>query len=247
MTGQAGYAQRVGYYATEISHVPEPTLLAGLLRPGLAVAEMPSGTGHFLPAYSAAGVDITLLDACPQMLATAQALAAESGIAVTTVSAAIEDLPGRVAPFDLIVMPNGALNQLAAGTPLAALLDIVTRLLTPGGHFLAQMLALGAACGFYDPGLPDGVWHQDRQFASEDGRTVTRRRRQQHRDGAVHIDFELVSGGNPLHRQQVTLRPIPIADVWAALAEAGLRTLHAGSGPGGLAEILGAQQPGRPR
>ena len=39
----------------------------------VAVAEMPSGTGHFLPAYSAAGVGITLVDACPQMLTAAQA------------------------------------------------------------------------------------------------------------------------------------------------------------------------------
>jgi SAM-dependent methyltransferase len=242
MTGQAGYAQRAGYYATEIGGVPEPALLAELLRPGMTVAEMPSGTGHFLPAYSAAGADITLVDACPQMLAAAQTLAIQSGIAVTAVCAAIENLPGRAGPFDLIVMPNGALNQLAAGTPLAALLAIVARLLALGGHFLAQILAPGAACGFYDPGLADGDWYKDRQFTGEDGRTVTRRRRQHQRDGVVRIDFELASGGITLYRQQVALRPVRIADVRAALADAGLRTLQAGPGSGGLAEILGARQ-----
>ena len=247
MTSQAGYSQRAGHYATEISGVPEPTLLAGLLRSGVAVVEMPSGTGHFLPAYSAAGARITLIDACPQMLVAAQALAARSDIAVMAVCAAIEDLPGRAGPFDLIVMPNGALNQLAAGTPVARLLAIVARLLAPGGHFLAQLLAPGTACGFYDPGLADGGWHQDRQFVSDDGRTVTRRRRQYHRDGVVHIDFELASGGSPLHHQQVTLEPVPIEDVRAAIADVGLRALHAGPGPGGLAEVLGALQPRRSR
>lgn len=247
MTSQAGYEQRAGYYGAEISRVPEPGLLAGLLRPGLAIAELPSGTGHFLPAYSAAGAGITLVDACPQMLAAAQALAAQSGIAITAVCETIEELPGSTGPFDLIVMPNGALNQLAAGTPPARLLVIVARLLTPDGHFLAQLLVPGAACGFYDPALADGDWHQDRQFASEDGRTVTRRRCQHHRDSVVHIDFEMASGGNPLHRQQVTLRPMLIKDVQAAFADAGLRTLKVSPGPGGLTEILGTWQSRRPR
>jgi SAM-dependent methyltransferase len=247
VTGQAGYEQRASSYAAEISRVPEPALLAGLLRPGLAVAEMPSGTGHFLRAYSAAGAGITLVDSCPQMLAAAQALAVKGGIAVTAVCEAIEELPGRAGPFDLIVMPNGALNQLAARAALTGLLGVVAQLLAPGGHFLAQLLAPGAACGFYDPGLADGDWHQDHQFAGEDGQTITRRRRQHHRDGVVHIDFELASGGNPLHRQQVTLRPVPIADVPTALTRTGLRTLHAGPGPGGFAEILAARQSRRPR
>jgi 2-polyprenyl-3-methyl-5-hydroxy-6-metoxy-1,4-benzoquinol methylase len=247
MTSQAGYEKRAVHYAAEISCVPEPALLAGLLRPGLAVAEMPSGTGHFLPAYSAAGVGITLVDACPQMLSAAQARAAQSGIAITAVCERIEDLAGRAGPFDLIVMPNGALNQLATGTSLARLLAIAAGLLTLDGRILAQLLAPGAACGFYDPDLADGDWRQDRRFASDDGRTVTRRRRQHQRNGVVHIDFELASGGNPLHRQQVTLRPMLIADVQAALADAGLRILKVGPGPGGLTEILGARQSRRPQ
>ncbi|HEX3963914.1 MAG TPA: class I SAM-dependent methyltransferase [Trebonia sp.] len=244
MTSQAGYEERAGYYAAEISHVPVPALLAGLLRPGLAVAEMPSGTGHFLPAYSAAGAGITLVDACPQMLAAAQVVAAKSGIAITAVCGAIEDLPGRASTFDLIVMPNGALNQMAADIPLARLLASVARFLAPHGLFLAQFLAPGAGCGFYDPGLTDGDWHQDRQFADEDGHLITRRRRQHHQDGLVHVGFEWASGANPVHCQQVTLRPMPIADVQVALADAGLRTLRTGSG--GFAEILGVRQSRRP-
>lgn len=242
MTSQAGYEQRAAYYAAEISRVPEPTLLAGLLRPGLAVAEMPSGTGHFLPAYSAAGARITLVDACPQMLTSAQTLAGRSGIAMEAVCETIENLTDRAGPFGLIVMPNGALNQLAAGTPPTGLLAAVARLLARDGLFLAQILTPGASCGFYDPGLADGNWHQDRHFTGDDGRTVTRRRRQHHRDGLVHIDFELASGGNPVHRQQVALRPMPPGEVEAALADTGLRTLQTSPGPAGLAEILSSRQ-----
>jgi SAM-dependent methyltransferase len=242
MTSHAGYSERARYYAAEISLVPQPALLAGLLRPGLEVAEMPSGTGHFLLAYSAARADVTLVDACPQMLAVAQAQAARREASVTTVCGMIEDLPGQAGPFDLVVMPNGALNQLAAAGPPATLLTAVARLLAPGGRILAQVLVPGAACGFYDPGLADGTWHRDRQFTSEDGRLVTRRRRQHHHGGGVAIDFEMSRDGQTVHRQQVALRLLAGKDMQAALAEAGLRAVDASSGFSSLAEILCAPQ-----
>jgi SAM-dependent methyltransferase len=240
MTGQAGYAGRASWYAAEISQVPEPALLARLLRPGLAVAEMPSGTGHFLPAYSAARASITLVDACPQMLTAAQVRASRSGTAIATMCGMIEDLPGRTGPFGLIVMPNGALNQLAAAAPPDRLLAAVARLLFPDGLFLAQILSPDAACGFYDPELADGDWHQDRQFPGEDGRPVSRRRCQHHEGDVVHTEFELASGGCPIHRQQVVLK-LMAAEVRATLASAGLHVLEAGPGPGGLTEVLCAR------
>jgi hypothetical protein len=156
MTGKTGYGRRAAYSAAEISRVPVPALLTGLLRPGMTVAEMPSGTGHFLPAYSAAGTRITLVDACPQTLAAAQALAARSGTTVTAVCERIEDLPGR-------------------------------------------------------------------------------------------IDFELASGGSPVHRQRVTLRPVPVTEAAAALADAGMRTLRTSPGHAGLAEVLGTRQSRSPQ
>lgn len=244
MTSQAEYAERAAYYAAEISQIPEPALLAKLLRPGLAVAEMPSGTGHFLPAYSAARADITLVDACPEMLGTAQALATRNGTPITTVCVMIEDLPGRAGPYGLIVMPNGALNQLAFGTPPGRLLKAIARLLAPDGLFLAQALSADAPCGFYDPGLADGKWYKDRKRPGEDGRIITRRRRQRHKGDLVHIDFELASGGRPVHRQQVSLKPMTVADMEAVLADAGLCVMEASPGSGGLAEILCAPQSG---
>lgn len=246
MTGQAGYAGRAPWYAAEISQIPEPALLAGLLRPGLAVAEMPSGTGHFLPAYSSAGASITLVDACPQMLTAAQAQASQGGTAVGTVCGMVEDLPGRTGPFGLIVMPNGALNQLAAAAPPGRLLTAVARLLLPEGLFLAQVLTPDAACGFYDPELADGDWHQDRQFPGDDGVPVSRRRRQHHEGDIVRIEFELATSiGCSVHRQQVALKLVAAGETHAVLAGAGLRVLQCGPGSGGLTEILCARHPGR--
>jgi SAM-dependent methyltransferase len=247
VTGQPGYAGRARYYAGEISHVPAPVLLAGLLRPGLTLAEMPSGTGHFLSAYSAASADVTLVDACPQMLAVAQAQATRRGAAIATICGIIEDLASRAGPFELIVMPNGALNQLTARTPLAGLLAAVGRLLAPGGLILAQILAPDAAGGFYDPRLPDGNWRQDRQFTSENGLPVTRRRRQHHRGDVVAIDFELSCGGELVHRQCVTSRLLATADIQAALTRTSLRAVTATPGSAGLAEFLCTRPHRRPR
>lgn len=238
MTSHAGYSGRARYYAAEISHVPQPALLAGLLRPGLAVAEMPSGTGHFLAAYSAADADVMLADACPQMLAVAQARATRRETSVTTVCGMIEDLPGQAGPFGLIVMPNVALNQLAAAALAATLLAAAGRLLAPDGLILAQVLAADALCDFYDPCLTDGYWHQDRQFASGQGRMVVRRRRQHHHGGIVAIDFEMSCDGQPVLRQQVTLRLLASEGMQAALAGADLRAVEASPGSSGLAEIL---------
>jgi SAM-dependent methyltransferase len=248
MTSRTGYARRASWYAAEISQVPESALLAGLLRPGLAVAEMPSGTGHFLPAYSSVGASITFVDACPHMLSAAQDQASQGGIAIATVCGMIEDLPGRTGPFSLIVMPNGALNQLAVAAPPGRLLTAVARLLVPDGLFLAQVLAPDAACGFYDPELADGDWHQDRQFPGDEGVPVSRRRRQHHEGDIVRIEFELrTPAGCLVHRQQVALKLMAIGEVHAVLAGAGLRVLQCGPGPGGLTEILCARQTQRPR
>jgi SAM-dependent methyltransferase len=247
MTGQAGYARRASWYAAEVSGVPVPALLAGVLRPRMAVAEMPSGTGHFLPAYSYARASITLADACPQMLTVAQTQASKGDIAITTVCDMVEDLPGRTGPFGLIVMPNGALNQLAAAAPPGKLFAAVARLLAPDGLFLTQVLSPDAACGFYDPRLADGDWQEDRQFPGKDGVPLSRRRCQHHEGDVVRIEFELESGGCVVHRQQIALKMMTAGEVHAVLAGTGLRVLQCGPGPGGFTEILCARQPGRPQ
>lgn len=238
MTRLAGYAERARYYAAEISHVPEPSLLKGLLTPALAVAEMPSGTGHFLPAYAASGARITLADACPEMLEAAQKQIGCCGANITTICGLIEDLSNWAGSFDLIVTPNGALNQLAATTSLSTVLASIARLLRPGGLLLFQLLDPVIACGFYDPGVADDCWILDQTLRAGDGTTISRRRRQHHHDDEVTIDFEIRCGDHAIHDQQVTLRLLTDRDLRAEIAQAGLRTAKTIHGSGGLTELL---------
>lgn len=240
-TPAPGYAARARHYANEISQCAPPATLAGLLQPGLRVAEMPSGTGHFLPAYTAAAATIILVDSCDDMLRAARAHAIRLGTAPEFVCSPIQNLTQQAGPFDLIVMPNAALNQLTADTGPTELLTATSRPLRPGGRLLAQVLDLttGGACGFYDPGLADGSWQVDREFTDGDGQPVTRRRHQRaDTPPLIDIGFELRAGAELLCRHHITLRLLSIAEMEAALTAAGYRDVTASPGPGGFIELL---------
>jgi cyclopropane fatty-acyl-phospholipid synthase-like methyltransferase len=240
MTRTPGYAARARHYAAEIREVPQPESLADLLRPGLRVAEMPSGTGHFLPAYIAADADVVLIDACPTMLEAARHQAGRLGAQPSLVCSPIQDLAAQAGPFDLIVLPNAAVNQMAADIPAADMLTAAARPLKPGGLFLAQVLdpADSRACGFYDPGVSDGAWRVDRQFTDETGHPITRRRRQCHHHGLIDLDFELHRDSALLYHHCVTLRLLTTGDLRTALTIAGFTGVSARPGAGGLIELL---------
>lgn len=235
-----GYAGRARHYTAEISAVPQPESLAGLLQPGLQVAEMPSGTGHFLPAYTAASADVVLIDACHAMLQAARYQAGRLGAEPGLLCSPVQDLTSQSGPFDLIVMPNAALNQLTACTTAAELFTAAARPLEPGGLLLAQILhpAGDAPCGFYDPGVRDGAWRIDRQFTDEAGYRMTRRRRQYHHADLVCIDFEFRRGVELLYRHHVTLRLLTTRELRTALTIAGFTNVTARPGTGGLIELL---------
>lgn len=223
-----GYDQRVVNYPAEIADVAAPRLLAGLLRGGMTVAEIPSGTGHFLRAYAVAGARVVLVDASAAMLAAARPVGTRQ--ILHTMCARVEDLPGgELRGVDVVVMPNATLNQLAAapGSDLAEMLAAAASVLRPGGLLLAQILLaeegkVGAGCGFYDPQLPDGVWHPDRTLRDTGGRPVVRRRRQHHRGDQVLIDFSFTCGDVHLYDHQVTITLFAAEELRDALAVAGL-------------------------
>jgi SAM-dependent methyltransferase len=244
VTTITGYTVRARFYPAEIAAVPEPQLLAGLLRPGLRVAEMPSATGHFLHAYAAHQAEVILIDACQDMLSAGGQRARDIGIqAFSLVCGLIQDLTGETGRADLVVIPNAALNQLAVGTHPVTLLRAAVRVMRPGGLLLAQILDLRddgsiGACGFYTPGTPDQELITDRQFTDEDGSRLVRRR-QQSRDGRLlYLQFELLRNGRPLYRHCVDLRVLPVPEVHTALSAAGLVASHVCHGTGGLVEIL---------
>jgi ubiquinone/menaquinone biosynthesis C-methylase UbiE len=238
----SGYAVRARHYAAEITKVPQPVALASLLRPGLRVAEIPSGTGHFVPAYTAAGAEVVLVDACSAMLRAARHQARCLGAKPGLLCSPVQDLTSQAGPFDLIVMPNAALNQLTADTATAGLLTAAARPLKPGGVLLAQILdpAGHTACGFHDPGISDGAWHIDREFTNSAGHRLTRRRRQHHHADLTSIDFELRYGSELLYRRRVTLRLLADKDLRTALAVAGFANVTIQPGGGGLTEVLAA-------
>jgi SAM-dependent methyltransferase len=246
VTLTSGYAARAACYTAEIAGVVPPERLGSLLRPGLRVAEMPSGPGHFLPAYAAAGAEVVLIDACADMLTAAQRRTAGQQVSsLRTICCRIEDLPAGTGPADVVVIPNAALNQLAASTGPAELIAAAARLLVPGGVLLAQVLRVAddgraGPCGFYDPALADGTWIADREFTGSDGLRVARRRQQHHGGTWLHIDFEFTRDGETLYDHRVDLRLLTNLQVQTAMADAGLTPAGTCPGADGLDVVLAA-------
>jgi len=244
----SGYAARAGWYAAEIAGAAVPALLGGLLRAGMRVAEMPSGTGHFLPAYAAAGASVTLVDACADMLDAARRHAAQLQIrSLQTVCCEIENPPPELGPVDIVVIPNAAFNQLAANADPAELLEAAARILEPGGLLLLQVLRVaddGTAgpCGFYDPAAADGTWTADRAFTDDLGGHLVRRRRQHHDGTLLRIEFQLIRDGTSQYTHQVALRLLGNLECTAAVARAGLALSGTCCGAGGMDEVLARRQ-----
>ena len=136
---------------------------------------MPSATGHFLSAYAACQAQVTLVDCCQEMLSAAGRRAEGIGLQGFRLALSpIQNLASEAIPVDLVVIPNAALNQLAAGTHLVTLLTAVAQVLKSGGLLLLQILDLHddgtiGACNFYTPGIGEQELVTDRKFTDEDG------------------------------------------------------------------------------
>jgi len=239
-----GYEGRARFYAAEIAAVPEPRLLTRLLRPGLRVAEMPSATGHFLSAYAACQAQVTLVDCCQEMLSAAGRRAEGIGLqGFRLVLNPIQNLASETGPVDLVVIPNAALNQLAAGTHLVTLLTAVAQVLKPGGLLLLQILDLHddgtiGACNFYTPGTGERELVTDRKFTDDDGSLLVRRRQQSCAGRILHLRFQFLRNDRACYRHSVELRLLGVDDVRAALSVAGFGNIHAYYEAGRLTEVL---------
>lgn len=254
MTNATGYAARAQTYAAETADVPAPHTLHALLRRGLRVAEAPSATGYHLTAYAKHGAEVTLIDTCADMLHLARRRAEDLGTTPQTICCRIEDLTPDHGPIDLVVVPNGALNQLAADSAPGELLTALTRVLPPGGILLAQVLPppghpADQPCGFYDPGLEDRTWITDRDFIGDSGQRLVRRRRQHRTGPLLRIDFELTRDSDPapLYAHTVQLRQLTDRALNTAAAAAGLTFAGISPGAGGLYEMLATRPAGSHR
>ncbi|MEV6980887.1 methyltransferase domain-containing protein [Sphaerisporangium sp. NPDC051017] len=222
---ESGYEERAATYAAEIASLAPPRLLDGLLHPGTTVAEMPSGTGHFLRTYAAAGAHTVLVDSNPAMLAAARP--AVRGQHLHTVCSPIQNVQqAQTGPVGLVVIPNGALNQLAADCGCEGVLAGMSRVLAPGGLLLAQLVDEVGGCGFYDPGLPNGQWTIDRRMRGLHGEELVRMRRQRHHGDLVSIDLTLAATGSVRYDHQVCIRLLGADGLRELLTAARLEVVH---------------------
>jgi hypothetical protein len=145
---------------------------------------------------------------------------------------------------DLIVVPNGALNQLAHDLPLSDIFRPLAGVLGPEGRILVQAL-LGEpveACGFYEP-LRGGAWFTDRRIPNPSGETLVRRRRQRRHSDLVGIDFTLHRDDTLIYEHTVALRLLNRASITQAAAAAGLTVATYRPGLGRMTEVILAGAP----
>ncbi|WP_378729898.1 class I SAM-dependent methyltransferase [Nocardia brasiliensis] len=211
------YAERAALYAIEIAATPVPSSLPELLHPGVSIAELPCGTGHFLPLYRAYRADCWLLDAEPAMLAEAERRCAALGLPVRTNPVLI----GRDRPpghFDVVVCPNAALNYLAAQLGMTGVLRSLLRFTTTEGHLLLQAVLRHpdgridpTAC--YDPRAPHDRWIPEWERPDGNGGTVTRSRWQRRRGDRITVTFARTHNGTELPESTVELVVIDCAEI----------------------------------
>lgn len=250
----ASYEARTRFVRAETATVSRPRLLRGLLGSATHVAEIPCGAGHFLTDYAGAGLAVTLVDASEAMLTEACGHARDAGLPperTYTVHAYVQDLVVPE-PVDLVVVPNAALNQLAAQAPLVDLLTGLRVSLRPGVEVLAQVVCTHAGggvdgAGFYDPACQHRVWFADRWFDPAQAGGAVLRRRRQHWDGdRLRIEFDYRDPANTsLHTTTVELVLFSADMLSAAFTAAGFSHVRFLAGQGGLSEALATVDGGR--
>ena len=240
----ASYRERTRFAAAEVRAVEPPRLLSGLLREATHVAELPCGAGHFLPDYADRGLAVTLVDGCAEMLALAAERAAERGLPAHRVTAR-RALVQELAPLrevDLVVMPNAALNQLAAQSPLPTVLAAVRAAVRPGTMVLAQVCCAQPngtvdASSFYDDRRPHGQWFSDTVL--RDKRVeVLRWRRQRREQSRLRIDFEYRGpAATVLRAAEVELELFTADELISVFRSVGFTDVRLLRGKGGLSEL----------
>lgn len=255
----AAYSARTPFARSETAAVRRPRLLSRLLNAApvdaaagtvdrvVSVAEIPCGAGHFLTDYASRDCAVTLVDASAEILAIAREHAHEAGLPphrTHAVRTYVQDLD-LAEPVDLMVVPNAALNQLAAQSPLSVLLARLRANMRSGGELLVQLAChhpggVVDTATFYDPDRGHGAWFDDRWFDPERTDGANLRRRRQHRGGdrlRIEFDYHDVDGTS-LHRTTVELTLFTADTMTAALTAAGFTHVRFLPGQGGLSEFL---------
>jgi cyclopropane fatty-acyl-phospholipid synthase-like methyltransferase len=233
----ASYDDRVQFARAETAAARPPILLGHVLDTASHVAEIPCGAGHFLAHYAQARIAVTLVDANAAMLAEATTHALAVGIRLDRIFAIHTYLHDLVAldEVDLVVMPNGALNQLSSQAPLIDLLTHLRTTLPPDTRVLAQV-----ACANMDnPARRHGVWLADRWLEPTFHGPVLRRSRQHRNGNILRIEFAYRSATDTLlHTSTIELTLFSAPQLTEAFTAAGFTDIRFLPGRSGLSEIL---------
>lgn len=252
MTTAAQYAQRAPLYAVETATVAVPKLLGTVLRRAkerrATVAELPCGAGHFLNSYADADVPVLLLDAEPEMLRYAHERATAAGVRVVGARPHVVGTDTDRPPAGAVVVPNAALNYLAATVGTTRTLDALAMLVAPGGELLLQYIGvadngLPDPSGAYDPASPHGSWVTEWTRPDGLGRHVTRRRRQQREGERIEVCFQH-RHDDAVWGSSISMRVMPAERLTRLLTARGLTVSAAHREPGRLSEVLAVRGDG---
>jgi SAM-dependent methyltransferase len=247
------YRTRAPFYRAETAHIRRPRSLWDVLHTARHVAEIPCGAGHFLSDYAGAEAVVTLVDACPEVLAFATQHAHDAGLPRERVRPELSTVQQlrALTDVDLVVMPNGAFNQISRQVPPLQLTTGLYSAMRPGAKLLAQVACTYASgdidsSTFYDPRRAHDVWFIDHSFTPADGGGPILRHRRQHRNGeTLRIDFDYrTPTGDSLHTAMVEMALLSGHDLVETFTAAGFVHVRILPGHDGLSELL-AVTPGR--
>jgi SAM-dependent methyltransferase len=252
MTTAAEYAQRAPWYAVETATVPIPELLGGALRRArecdTTVAEVPCAAGHFLTSYANADVPVLLLDAEPAMLRYAHERAVAAGVNVVAAQPHILGTHRDLSAVGAVVVPNAALNYLAATVGTTRTINALAMLVAPGAELLLQYIGVAEngvpdRSGSYDPAWPHGRWVSEWTRPDGLGGNMTRRRLQRRRADRIEVRFEHSHDGDAL-RSAISMLVMPAERLRRLLVARGLTVTAAHRQRGRLSEMLAIRPDG---
>lgn len=198
------HRERAAFYAIEYQDDADWAFLRSFLTPDVAsILEIPCGAGRNAPWLSQTGCRIVASDIEESMLDAVRARFPESRPPANLAARAADMRDFDFGePFDLILCPREAIQQMTDPADFIAALSAFARNLAPGGRIVIDLAVFGRPLPawqrdasvlpvYYDPDLPDGEEIEEfTRFVPGHG-WLTRFRRQWHSAGADLAYFTL--------------------------------------------------------
>ena len=232
-----GYSRRAQYYAVEYQTNVDRPLLEGHVTSDVAsILEIPCGAGRNLAWLAGTGRFVLCADIEPAMIDVVEEEIGALGVG-DRVRARVADMRilelGQT--FDLVLVPQEAMQLLAGPDDVARALRALAGSLAPGGTLVVDLFdfraggraATSTLPDYYDPGRPDGVGIMDWTREADGGLHMTRVRRQRPEPPVMHIDYsyEVRDGNQQVDAwcSTIALHSYTQAEVTELAGRAGLR------------------------